>query len=91
MPQPFNKMRRRCPRLGSVVSFEYCRTHASESPPCWKILDCWWEAFDVVGVLTDELGAEAVQRLADSRPPPKTASLITLIEQARNRCTDDSS
>jgi hypothetical protein len=77
--------------LGGAVSFQYCRYHLAEKEPCWKILDCWWESFDIVGLLKQELGEEAVNRLANTRPPPKTASLMTLIEQAQKRCTEDSS
>ncbi len=89
MPHRYEEVERRCPRLGGVVSYEYCRHHAAEKEPCWKILDCWWESFDVVGLLTRELGEEAVNRIANTRPPSKTASLVTLIQQAQKRCAED--
>jgi len=89
MSHRYEKMIHRCPRLGGPVSFEYCRYHAAEREPCWKILDCWWESFDVVGLLTRELGKEAVDRLANTRPPPKTQSLMALIQQAQERCGKD--
>ena len=89
MTQQTDKMNRRCPRLGGPVSFDYCRYHAADKEPCWKIIDCWWEYFDVVGLLTRELGEEAVNRIANTRPPSKTASLVTLIQQAQKRCAED--
>jgi hypothetical protein len=88
-PGRYKEMKHRCPRLGGPVSFEYCRYHASEKNPCWKILDCWWESFDVVALLTKELGEKAVKQLANTRPPPKTESLMTLIQQAQKRCAED--
>jgi len=91
MSHRYEVLERRCPRLGGAVSFKYCRHHFAEKELCWKILDCWWESFDVVKLLTRELGEEAVNRLANTRPPPKTASLMALIEQAQKRCTEDSS
>lgn len=89
MPPRYEEMERRCPRLGGAVSYEYCRHHATDKEPCWKIIDCWWEYFDVVGLLTRELGEEAVNRIANTRPPSKTASLVTLIQQAQKRCAED--
>ena len=91
MTDQLDKMNCRCPRLGGPVTFDYCRRHAVETGPCWKIFDCWWETFDVVGELTREMGEDAVNRIANTRPPSKTASLVTLIQQAQKRCTEDSS
>ena len=45
---------RRCPRLGGPVTFRYCLTGES-SGPCFKVIDCWWETFDVVRFLQDHL------------------------------------
>ena len=81
-----NKLQRRCPRLGSDVAFEYCLNHAAEKGPCFKICDCWWERFDVVDYLNQTLGSEAVEKLQASKPPPKVASLVELIQQAQKRC-----
>ena len=89
MTQRVYEMSRRCPRLGGPVSFDYCRHDAVQKGPCWKILDCWWESFDVVGLLTRELGEAEVKRIANARPPSKTASLVMLIQQAQERCADD--
>ena len=89
MTDQTDKMNRRCPRLGGPVSFDYCRHYAAAKEPCWKILDCWWETFDVVSLLTRELGEEAVNRIANTQPPSKTASLVTLIQQAQKRCAEE--
>jgi hypothetical protein len=81
----FDVLEMRCPRLGSAVHFGYCRTCGQEKAPCFKVLDCWWERFDVAGYFRQRLGAEAFQRLAAAPPPDKVASLVDLIHQARQR------
>lgn len=73
----------RCPRLGSMVDFGYCRTCGDGQSPCFKIFDCWWERFDVAAYFKDMLSEQEFMRLAMSRPKPKVSSLLELIEQAR--------
>ncbi|KJS31561.1 MAG: hypothetical protein VR64_10970 [Desulfatitalea sp. BRH_c12] len=79
----YDDKQRRCPRLGSVVSFHYCRTVGDA--PCFKVLDCWWERFDVAACLRECLSPEAFARLAAAGPPDKVTSLVDLIRQARER------
>ncbi len=76
---------RRCPRLGNPVPFEYCEICGDEQQPCFKVLDCWWEHFDVVQYLKDNLTEDQFNHLWQARPKPKVTSLIELIEQARKR------
>ena len=78
---------RRCPRLGNPVPFSYCEVCGDDQQPCFKILDCWWEHFDVVQYLKDHLPEDQFNQLMADRPKPKVASLIELIEQAKNRNT----
>ena len=79
-------LERRCPRLGGPVSFGYCRAQAAGGEVCAKILDCWWERFDVSGLMRRVLSEEAFRRLAEPRrPPDKVAGLLDLIRQARQR------
>jgi len=85
MKKEINSMVRRCPRLGNPVPFEYCEVCGDEQQPCFKILDCWWEHFDVVQYLKDNLTEDQFNRLIEARPKAKVASLIELIDQARNR------
>jgi hypothetical protein len=53
--------------------------------PCFKVIDCWWETFDVVRYLKDHLAPEQLDRLLSARPKPKISSLVELIEQAKKR------
>ena len=78
-----NPLERRCPRLGGPVSFSYCKTCDEDQQPCFKIIDCWWETFDVVRYLKDHFSEEQFNRLTNATPRPKIASLVELIEKAK--------
>ena len=78
----------RCPRLGGSVPFRYCRSSGDGDLPCWKICDCWWEYFDVVTYLEKTLAADAFNTLINTKPKPKVASLVDLIEQAKKGRVD---
>lgn len=76
---------RRCPRLGGLVSFKYCRGCAEAGGPCWKSVDCWWEYFDIVQYLRANLPEGDVEKLLAARPKPKASHLVELIAQAKAR------
>lgn len=81
----FDTLERRCPRLGSIVHFGYCRMCEAERQPCFKVLDCWWERFDVQDVMRRTLSNQAFEHLAHPTPPDKLSGLVALIAQARRR------
>jgi hypothetical protein len=84
------RLQRRCPRLGGDVPFAYCRTSGEDHSPCLKVMDCWWERFDVVAYLKTRLSVEAFDGLAARRPPTdKVASLVELIRRAQARAAKD--
>lgn len=85
---PRGNLEKRCPRLGSPVPFKYCLDTGDATGPCFKIMDCWWEDFDIRSFLEKNLSPEALDRLLKAKPPPKVASLVELIEQAKKRTTD---
>ncbi len=77
-------MVRRCPRLGSSVPFPYCLKCGDTSGVCFKVIDCWWEVFDVVAYLKDTLSPEEFKRLEamrESGPRSKVASLVGVVEK----------
>ena len=76
---------RRCPRLGGEITFSYCQSCETDRLPCFKILDCWWEYFDVVQYLKEKLSEDQFNRLMTAKPKPKITSLVELIEQAKKR------
>ena len=78
-----DQRKRRCPMLGHELTFDYCRAPARDLP-CRKILDCWWEAFDVQAFLDEHFTAEQ-QGEALAPRTDKVASLLDLIQQAQAR------
>ncbi|MBU0988354.1 MAG: hypothetical protein KKH68_13985 [Proteobacteria bacterium] len=88
MDRSKDHLEQRCPRLGGPVTFHYCRKSGDDGAACWKIFDCWWEFFDVVGYMHKCLPGEKFKALAEARPQPKIASLVELIAQARQRTAD---
>lgn len=76
---------RRCPRLGSPVAFDYCLDEGGLEKPCFKMIDCWWETFDVVAFLKQHLSPRQFEQVINARPKPKVSSLIELIAQAQAR------
>ena len=71
----------RCPRLGGTVPFRYCMA-PGEPVPCWKILDCWWETFDVTSYLKAHLPEEALEALLRDRDPPdRLNTILELVER----------
>lgn len=86
MDEQKDLLQRRCPRLGGPVNFRYCRIGGDEEMPCLKVIDCWWEYFDVLAFFQQALPADRFRRLLRARPAPRVSSLIELIEQAKARC-----
>ena len=82
------QLMRRCPRLGGPVSFHYCRTCETDQQLCWKIIDCWWETFDVVRYLQERLSPKQLKRLQDSTGGSKIASIIANIKQVKSKAVD---
>ena len=79
----------RCPRLGGPVPFAYCDTTGENGKPCFKIADCWWPYFDVMGYLNKRLTAEEREALLKRRPQPKLSSILDLIQHARQNVRSD--
>jgi hypothetical protein len=76
--------------LGGDVNFGYCKVCGEEKSVCFKVLDCWWERFDLAAYLNARLTADAFAALAARRPPPdKVASLVDLIHRAQARAKQD--
>lgn len=84
-PKTPDDLTRRCPRLGGTVDFGYCRTLGENSLPCFKVLDCWWEIFDVVAFFRQNLSEADFQKIADARPKPKITSILEIVAEARKR------
>ena len=75
----------RCPRLGGTVPFRYCMAPA-EPAVCYKILDCWWEVFDVTSYLKAHLPEGDFSRLLENRNRPnRMESILELVEKFKSK------
>ena len=63
-----------CRRLGHHLPFAYCRDTGGDGP-CPKILDCWYECFDVRSFL-ERHQPEALAAASSAPPAPKVATLV---------------
>lgn len=81
--------KRRCPRLGHDIAFEYCLMSGEGDTICWKIFDCWWEIFDVETYLKANLPEEEYRRLAQKEPKNKVTSILEIMEAAKKRTGRD--
>ena len=67
-----------CARLGHMVPFSYCLKPAQDTP-CFKILDCWWQFFDVVKCLEAYLPEDVFRDLVEKRNVPNRLNSILQI------------
>ncbi|KPK75982.1 MAG: hypothetical protein AMJ79_08855 [Phycisphaerae bacterium SM23_30] len=74
---------RRCRKLGHEVSFRYCRQELG-GLPCGRIIDCWFETFDVENFLCQFYSSEQIRQIL-APPPAKLSSIIEMIQQAQER------
>jgi hypothetical protein len=81
----------RCPRLGGPVPFTYCEKTGNNGQPCFKVMDCWWQYFDVGAYLKHRLTEEEYEAFLNKEPHPKISSLLELIAQARRNSASDAS
>jgi len=72
-----------CRMLGHHLRFSYCRT-CRDGLPCYKIMDCWFEKFDVRTFVEENYTALEIESFLQP-PQPKMQTLMTLIQQARER------
>jgi hypothetical protein len=72
----------RCPRLGHLIHFYYCRSE-NQGLPCFKTLQCWYDHFLVEEFMRETLTPEEWDRVFNRPPKAKIVSLIELIEQAK--------
>ena len=71
----------RCPMLGDVATFEYCRA-VNRGLPCPKIVTCWGHRFNVVRYLRVHFNEEQLAGLSEP-PKSKMQSLLEDIERAK--------
>jgi hypothetical protein len=88
MTDHIENLERRCPRLGgSVISVSYCMISGNDNLPCFKMLDCWWETFDVESYLREHLTGSLFQEFIESAQAPqnKITSILEIANMARRK------
>jgi hypothetical protein len=80
---PYDEYTARCPMLGHLVPFTYCREPGAPLP-CRKIMDCWHERFDIVAYLNEICTLEEIEAIT-APPKPKVSQLMELIQKAKGR------
>lgn len=70
-----------CRKLGHHLTFSYCR-HENMGRLCAKIKDCWWQKMDIQDFLSRNYSRDQLEHL-DSPAPAKIASILELIQRAR--------
>ena len=59
-----------------------------EPTPCYKILDCWWEVFDVTSYLKAHLPEVDFCRLLEDRNRPnRMESILELVEKFKSKAS----
>lgn len=76
-------MKTRCPRLGGQVPLSYCEVAGVDGAPCRKVLDCWWQTFDVETYLRQRLDPKGLQAALSRKPQAKMTGILEAIRQAR--------
>jgi hypothetical protein len=81
-PEPLDR-ETYCRRLGHFVPFRYCLKPAQDSP-CFKVLDCWWQIFDVESYLCEQLSEDEFKEIASANPAPnKLESLLDVVSRIK--------
>lgn len=76
-----------CRILGHHLHFSYCRS-LKDGYPCYKVLDCWFEKFDIRKFIQESFTAEEIESFLQA-PKPKVHTLMALIEKAKSRMKED--
>ena len=83
----YDDLEARCPRLGHLVKFHYCRSE-QETMPCRRVFNCWFQRIPIQSFVQEHYDPSTVQALT-APSPDKVASLVDLIEQAQRRSEKD--
>jgi hypothetical protein len=74
----------RCPRLGQMITFSYCRSE-NQGLPCFKAIDCWFEHFPAAPYFQRVLSGEQWQKVFCCPVKPKMSSLLEIIQAAKEQ------
>lgn len=83
MKTQYDEQESYCKMLGHFLTFDYCRT-ANKGLPCSKVLDCWFQHFQIQDFINENYTADEQQNIFEP-PKPKILSLTEILEQAQQR------
>ncbi len=86
MIEQFDEKEIYCRKLGHHLKFVYCRSE-HEGYPCPLIFDCWHEKLDIGAYMRENFKPREVEYLIKPAPN-RMASLLDLIQQARQRSAE---
>ena len=81
--QQHDELMIRCPKLGILITFAYCRKEAS-GLPCTRALSCWSDRFPVESFFKEILNEVEWKEQFEAPAKPKLTSLLELIDSARD-------
>jgi hypothetical protein len=84
----FDHVAIRCPKLGSEVTFGYCRTVASELP-CERALGCFEGQLPVEPYFRRVLHEQTYERCFRSPPPDRYGALLDTVDKAKRAAPSD--
>jgi hypothetical protein len=87
MIEKYDKQEGYCKMLGHFLTFDYCRT-ASKGLPCSKVLDCWFQHFQIEKFISENYSIEE-QKAIFEPPKPKLLSITEILEQAQQRIKEN--
>lgn len=80
----FDPVSLRCPKLGSEVTFGYCRA-VRDGLPCERALGCFEGLLPVEPYFRRVLRDETFDRCFEAPPPDRYGALLETVEQAKRR------
>ena len=81
--EQYDKNHGYCRKLGHHLNFKYCRGE-NNGQACTKILDCWFEIFDVQKFMNENFPGNGIPETSGSSRP-KTLTILELIQEAQSR------
>ena len=73
-----------CPRLGGTITLSYCLAPAQEAP-CERILDCWWQVFDIHTFLKENVSEELLSRIGKPPREDRLSLILRTIETLKKQ------
>lgn len=83
MIDQYDKQEGYCKILGHFLTFDYCRS-SNEGLPCSKVLDCWFQQFEIREFILSNYTDEERKRIFEP-PKPKVLTLSEILDQAQKR------